>query len=83
LGKRGLKVLTQYVELFADLPKEIRRGIYTAKTGKLKIRVELSQLDELQRKFMRGARLLALAGITSAALIGASILVALTKKPRE
>src|SRR5947208_7900953 len=83
LGKRGLKVLTQYVELFADLPKEIRRGIYTVKTGNLKIRVELSQLDELHRKFMRGARLLALAGITSAALIGGSILMALTKKPRE
>jgi ubiquinone biosynthesis protein len=83
LGKRGLKVLTQYVELFADLPKEIRRGIYTVKTGNLKIRVELSQLDEMQRKFMRGARLLALAGITSAALIGGSILLALTKKPRE
>jgi ubiquinone biosynthesis protein len=83
LGKRGLKVLTQYVELFADLPKEIRRGIYTAKTGNLKIRVELSQLDELQRKFMRGARLLALAGIASAVLIGGSILIALTKKPRE
>ena len=83
LGKRGLKVLTQYVELFADLPKEIRRGIYTVKTGNLKIRVELSQLDEMQRKFMRGARLMALAGITSAVLIGGSILMALTKKPRE
>ncbi len=83
LGKRGLRVLTQYVELFADLPKEIRRGIYTVKTGNLKIRVELSQLDEMQRKFMRGARLLALAGITSAVLIGGSILMALTKKPRE
>lgn len=83
LGKRGLKVLTQYVELFADLPKEIRRGIYTVKTGNLKIRVELSQLEELQRKFMRGARLLALAGITSAVLIGGSILMALTRKPRE
>jgi ubiquinone biosynthesis protein len=83
LGKRGLKVLTQYVELFADLPKEIRRGIYTAKTGNLKIRVELSQLDEMQRSFMRGARLLALAGITSAALIGGSILMALTRKPKE
>jgi hypothetical protein len=83
LGKRGLKVLTQYVELFADLPKEIRRGIYTVKTGNLKIRVESTQLDEMQRRFMRGARLLALAGITSAVLIGGSILMALTKKPRE
>ena len=73
LGKRGLKILTQYVELFADLPKEIRRGIYTAKTGHLKIRVELDPID-MQPMVMRAGRLLAVAGITSAVLIGGSIL---------
>jgi len=82
LGKPGLKVQTQYVELFADLPKEIRRRIYTAKTGHLKIRVELSQLNEMQRMAMRGARLLAFAGIASAAVIGGSIVLALTRKPK-
>ena len=82
LGKRGLKVLTQYVELFADLPKEIRRGIYTAKTGHLKIRVELSPAKELQHVLIRGARLVALAGIASAVLIGGSILMAVTKRPK-
>jgi hypothetical protein len=60
------------VELFADLPKEIRRGIYTAKTGHLKIRVELNAND-MQPMVMRGVRLLALASITSAALIGGAI----------
>jgi ubiquinone biosynthesis protein len=79
LGRRGLKILTQYVELFADLPKEIRRGLYTAKTGNLKIRVELSELDALQRMVMRAGRLLAVAGITSALLIGTSIFVSLKK----
>jgi ubiquinone biosynthesis protein len=83
LGKRGLKLLTQYVELFADLPKEVRRGIYTIKTGNLKIRVELSQLDEIQRTFARGFRVLALAGITSALLIGGAIFKALAKKPDQ
>ena len=82
LGKRGLKVLTQYLELFADLPKEVRRGIYSAKTGNLKIRVEVNQLDELQRMIMRTGRLLALAGVASALVIGASI-VTLTRKPRD
>src|SRR5215470_17331717 len=47
LGKRGLKLFTQYLELFADLPKEIRRGIYSAKSGNLKIRVELTELHDL------------------------------------
>ena len=79
LGKRGLKILTQYLELFADLPKEIRRGIYTAKTGQLKIRVELSQFDELQHLVMRASRLLGVAGITAALLIGGSILMAFLK----
>ena len=79
LGKRGLKILTQYLELFADLPKEIRRGIYAAKTGNLKIRVELSQLDELQHLVMRASLLRAAAGITAALLIGGSILMAFLK----
>ena len=83
LGKRGLKILTQYVELFSDLPKEIRRGLYSAKTGHLKIRVELTELDELQRVIMRAGRLLAMAGVTSALLIGGSILLSLTRKPRQ
>lgn len=83
LGKRGLKLLTQYLELFADLPKEIRRGIYTAKSGNLKIRVELSQLDGLEHMVMRASRLLAVAGITSAFLIGTSIFMSLTKKLRK
>ena len=79
LGQRGLKILTQYLELFGDLPKEIRRGIYTAKTGQLKIRVELSHSDELQHQVMRANRLLAVAGITAALLIGGSILMAFLK----
>ena len=83
LGKRGLKLFTQYLELFADLPKEIRRGIYAAKSGNLKIRVELSQLDDLQRVVMRAGRLLAVAGITSALLIGTSIVISLTKNRRD
>jgi len=83
LGKHGLKILTQYLELFADLPKEIRRGIYTAKTGNLKIRVELSQVDQLRQVVMRGSRLLAVAGITAALLIGGSIIMSLTRKSRR
>ena len=63
LGKRGRKVFTQ-LELFADLPKEIRRGLYTAKTGNLRIRVELSDLHEIQRTGVRAGRLLAMASIT-------------------
>jgi ubiquinone biosynthesis protein len=80
LGRRGLKVLTQYVELFADLPKEIRRGLYTAKTGQMKLRVELTELDGLQRVVMRAGRLFAVASITSALVIGGSIFFSLTRR---
>jgi ubiquinone biosynthesis protein len=82
LGKRGLNVLTDYLELLGELPKEIRRGLYAAKTGKLKVRVELTELGELQRMVMRAGRLLAMAGVTSALLIGASIVMASTRKPK-
>ena len=83
LGKRGLKVLTDYLELLAELPKEIRRGLYTAKTGNMKVRIELTELGELQRVMMRAGRLLAVAGITSALLIGTSIFVAFAKSRKD
>ncbi len=81
LGKRGLKVLVQYLELFADLPKEIRRGIYTVKTGNLKMRIELNQLEELKHVLMRAASRLAVAVITSALVIGTSIIMSFAEGP--
>ena len=83
LGKRALNVATPYAELFADLPKEIRRGIYSVKTGNLKVRIELSQFEQLQRGVMRGARLLALASVASAVVIGGAIIAVLRQKPKE
>jgi hypothetical protein len=74
-----LQILTQYLELFADLPKEIRRGIYAAKTGQMKIRVELSHSHELQHLVTRAIVLLAVAGIASALLIAGSIAMFLTR----
>ena len=79
LGKRGLQLLTQYLELFADLPKEIRRGIYATKTGQLKIRVELSHSHELQHLVTRAIVLLAVAVIMAALLIAGSIAMFLTR----
>jgi ubiquinone biosynthesis protein len=83
LGARGLKLFTQYLELFADLPKEIRRGIYSAKSGSLKIRVELTELHELQHIIKRAGRLLAVAGVTSALVIGASIFMSFGKRSKN
>ncbi|MCW5784534.1 MAG: hypothetical protein KIT39_14575 [Nitrospirales bacterium] len=81
LGKQGLKVLLQYLELFADLPKEIRRGIYTVKTGNLKFCIELTQLEELKHVLIRAVSRLAVAAITSALVVGTSIVMALSKGP--
>ena len=83
LGKRGLKVLTQYVELLADLPQEIRHAIYMAKTGNLKIRADETDRNAVQRTVMRAGGLVALANITSALLIGAFVLMSRTRKSTE
>jgi len=83
VGKKALKIVTQYAELFADLPKEIRRGIYSVKTGNLKVRIELSQFEQLQRGLMRSARLLALASLASAVVIGGAIVTVLKQRPKE
>ena len=31
------------------MPKEMRRGIQTVKTGNLRVRIDLNQLDNLQK----------------------------------
>jgi ubiquinone biosynthesis protein len=81
LGKRGLKILLQYLEIFADLPKEIRRGIYTIKTGNLKFQINLNQLENLQRSLTRASNRLAVAAITSALIVGTSIVVSFGEGP--
>lgn len=79
LGRRGLKVLTQYLELFAGLPKEILRGIQTVKTGNLRVRIDLDQLENLQKHLTRASNRLAVSAITSALVVGTSIIVAFGK----
>lgn len=81
LGKRGLKVLVQYLELFADLPKEIRRGIQTVKTGSMKFRIDLNQLENMQRSLTRASNRLAVSAITSALIVGTSIIISFGEGP--
>jgi len=81
VGERGLKVLTQYLELFADLPKEVRRGIQTVKTGNLRVRIDLHQLETLQKQLTRASNRLAVSAITAALIVGTSIAVAFGKGP--
>ncbi len=76
LGKRGLKVLTQYLELIADLPKEIRRGIQTVKSGNLRVQIDPNQLENLQKPLTRASNRLAVSAITSALILRISIIVA-------
>ena len=81
LGKRGLKILLQYVELLTDLPKEIRRGIQSVKTGNLQVRIDLNHLDDLQKSVARASNRLAVAVITAALVIGTAIVMSFAKGP--
>jgi ubiquinone biosynthesis protein len=81
LGKRGLKVLLQYVELLTDLPKEIRRGIQSVKSGNLQVRIDLNHLDALQKSLARASNRLAVAVITAALVIGTAIVMSFAKGP--
>jgi ubiquinone biosynthesis protein len=81
LGKRGLKILLQYVELLTDLPKEIRRGIQSVKSGNLQVRIDLNHLEDLQKSLARASNRLAVAAITSALVIGTAIVMSFAKGP--
>ena len=81
LGKRGLKILMQYAELLTDLPKEIRRGIQSVKSGNLQVRIDLNHLEAFQKSLARASNRLAVAAITSALIIGTAIVMSFAKGP--
>ncbi len=81
LGKRGLKILMQYAELLTDLPKEIRRGIQSVKSGNLQVRIDLNHLEAFQKSLARASNRLAVAVITSALIIGTAIVMSFAKGP--
>jgi ubiquinone biosynthesis protein len=81
LAKRGFKVLAEAAEFLGELPKELHRLITQAQDGKLRVQVEIHQLDDFTKRISRLGNRLAMAAITSALILGTSIVMSLATGP--
>lgn len=81
LAKRGFKVLAEAAEFLGELPKELHRLLTQAQDGKLRVQVEIHQLDDFTKRISRLGNRLAMAAITSALILGTSIVMSLATGP--
>lgn len=81
LTKRGLKILLEAAEFLGDLPKELRRLMTLAQKGKIRIQVDVHQLDDFGQRLTRSSNRIAVAAITSALILGTSIVMSLAEGP--
>jgi len=81
LAKRGFKVLAEAAEFLGELPKELHRLLNQTQDGKLRVQIEIHQLDDFQKSLARASNRLAVAAITSALIIGTAIVMSFAKGP--
>jgi len=81
LAKRGFKILAEAAEFLGELPKELHRLLNQAQDGKLRMTVEVHQLDTITQQITRLGNRLAIAAITSALILGTSIVMSFATGP--
>lgn len=78
--QRGWDVLREGIDLLADLPRELRGLTQAARRGQLRVGVDMAEIGHLGNEFSRAANRLAIALITSACILGASLIAALAER---
>lgn len=73
LAKRGWKNLTEFFDLLANLPRDLRRLLQSARRGALEINVDITRLDQFGHDLDRAASRLTVGLVTAALIIGTSI----------
>lgn len=81
IAKRGFKILAEAAEFLGELPKELHRLLNQAQDGKLRMTVEVHQLDTITQRITRLGNRLAIAAITSALILGTSIVMSFATGP--
>lgn len=75
LAKRGRIAALRTFDLLADLPRELRRLLRGAASGKLKTHIEVPALDSFGDQINKAANRLTVGMITAALIIGSSIVM--------
>ncbi|MGB5080384.1 MAG: ubiquinone biosynthesis protein UbiB, partial [Burkholderiales bacterium] len=75
LAKRGWRALATLLEMFAELPRDLRRVLRSARSGRLQVHIDLTRLDRFGNQLDRAASRLTVGVVTAALIIGSSIVM--------
>jgi ubiquinone biosynthesis protein len=81
LFKRGRRGISDVMDVLTSLPREISRVLRDARRGQLKIDLDLKRLDHFGHQLDRSTNRLTMGMITSALIIGSSIVITVQAGP--
>ncbi len=81
LAKRGWRAMGAALEILAELPKDLRRILRSARSGRLQVHVDLTRLSRFGNQLDRAANRLTLGVVTAALIVGSSIVMTIEGGP--
>ncbi|MEN5059850.1 AarF/UbiB family protein [Luteimonas sp. TWI1416] len=75
LARRGQRTLSSTIDLLADLPRDLRRLLQTARRGRLRAQIEVTSLKSFGDQVNAAANRLTVGVVTAALIIGSSIVM--------
>ena len=81
LARRGARAGRLLLEVLADLPRDLRELVRSAKTGRLQVHVDLTSLMRFGSQLDGAANRLAIGIVTAALIIGSSIVMTVEGGP--
>ncbi|HEY5604784.1 MAG TPA: AarF/UbiB family protein [Gammaproteobacteria bacterium] len=81
ITKRGLRNLSNVLEIFGSLPQDLRRLLRAARRGALQVNVDITRLESFGRLLDKSASRITVALITAALIVGSSIVMTVSGGP--
>jgi ubiquinone biosynthesis protein len=81
LARRGWRATRTAVELLAELPRDLREILRSAKNGRLQVHVDVTSLERFGRQLDGAANRLTVGVVTAALIIGSSIVMTVEGGP--
>lgn len=83
IQERMQKTMTGYLELFEDLPADLQRFLGYFRHSRFTLNLELRRLEHLADKIDLSSRIMGMAMITAALIVGSSILILADRMSHE
>ncbi|MDH5324918.1 MAG: AarF/UbiB family protein [Gammaproteobacteria bacterium] len=81
LAKRTWRHINNIADLLGDLPRDLRRLLQSARKGALQVHVDITRLEQFGRELDKAANRLTIGLVTSALIIGTSIVMTVEGGP--